>query len=235
MTRVETTNGLIPGRLRQSGAWLVAGNCLPLLGVLFLGWDVGALVVFYWSENLVIGAYNLLKMAAVGGVKALLPGFFFLIHYGGFCAAHGFFILSMLLDVPATLGEATWPLFLVFLQMLLQVIGQVLANAPPAWLLAFLGIFLGLLVTHGYSFVTNFLLGGERRRETIASLMAAPYRRIVVLHVAVIAGGFGVAALGEPLVLLIALVVLKTFADLALHRREHRLPVNIDSENMAAR
>ena len=199
--------------------------------MLFLGWDVGALVVFYWSENLVIGAYNLLKMAAVAGPKAIFPGTFFLIHYGGFCAVHGFFILAMLLDESASLGEATWPLFLVFVQLLLQVIDRVLAQAPPAWLLAFLG----LLITHGYSFVTNFLAGGERERATIPSLMAAPYRRIVVLHVAVIAGGFGVAALGEPLVLLIALVALKTVADLALHRREHRVPVNIDSENMAAR
>ena len=228
---MDPQHSLIPRRVQRSGVLLLAGNLLPLLGVLFLGWDVGALVVFYWSENLVIGAYNLLRMAVVGGLKALFYCFFFLIHYGGFCAVHGFFILSMLLDESASLGEADWPLFLVFLQLLLQVIQQVLAQAPPAWLLAFLG----LLITHGYSFVTNFLLGGERERATIQSLMSAPYRRIVVLHVAVIAGGFGVAALGEPLVLLIALVALKTVADITLHRREHRRPVNIDSENMAAR
>jgi hypothetical protein len=52
--------------------------------------------------------------------------------------------------------------------------------------------------------------------------MAAPYKRIVVMHVAIIAGGFGVLALGEPTILLLVLVGLKTAMDVVLHRRSHR-------------
>ena len=41
---------------------LVTANVIPLLGVLFLGWSTFAIVVIYWSENVIIGAINVLKM-----------------------------------------------------------------------------------------------------------------------------------------------------------------------------
>ena len=219
LTSGDTTGDGYSGRRRQlSVLLLVLVNLLPLAGVLYFDWDVGALVVLYWSENLIIGAYNLLKMASVAGVMATFPGIFFLIHYGGFCAVHGFFILSMLMG-GATMGDdPSWPLFLVFVQLLLDVIEQVLAQAPREWIIAFIA----LAISHGYSFVSNFILGGERDRTTVGELMAAPYKRVVVLHVAIIAGGFAIAALGQPLFLLLALIAMKIALDLYLHQKEHR-------------
>jgi hypothetical protein len=51
--------------------------------------------------------------------------------------------------------------------------------------------------------------------------MKAPYKRVAVLHVAVIAGGFLVQRLGSPLGLLLALVAIKIVMDISLHRRSH--------------
>lgn len=206
-------------RRRASLALLVVANLVPLAGVLFLDWDIAALVVLYWSENLVLGLYTLLKMFTVNPLGAVPMGLFFAIHYGGFCAVHGLFILTLLIDDQAKVfGGDSWPLFLVFLQLLLDVIRQVLAHAPPYWLWAFLA----LMVSHGGSFVLNFLLAGERDRATLGALMGAPYGRIAVLHVAIIAGGFAVLALGEPLGLLLVLIALKLGLDISLHLREHR-------------
>ena len=42
---------------------LLAANAIPLFGVLFLEWDAFFIVLLYWSENLVIGFYNILKIA----------------------------------------------------------------------------------------------------------------------------------------------------------------------------
>lgn len=208
-----------PLRRRISLLLLIAANLMPLAGVLLLDWDVAALVVLYWSENLVLGFYNVLKMVSLKGVLAVFPALFFTFHYGAFCGVHGLFIVNLLFDSPASFGnDDPWPFFFVFIQLLLDVMEQVLALAPQAWLIAFFG----LLISHGYSFVSNFLLGGERDRATIARLMNAPYQRIVVLHVAIIAGGFGVMALDEPLVLLLVLVALKLAMDIALHRRERQ-------------
>jgi hypothetical protein len=52
-------------------------------------------------------------------------------------------------------------------------------------------------------------------------LMNAPYRRIAVLHIAIIAGGFLVASLGSPMGLLVVLVALKIGMDIMLHNRSH--------------
>src|SRR4029078_1121143 len=47
---------------KTSAYVLIAANALPLFGVLFLGWDTFSIVALYWSENVIIGAINVLKM-----------------------------------------------------------------------------------------------------------------------------------------------------------------------------
>jgi hypothetical protein len=206
-------------RERASLFILVLVNLLPLVGVLFFGWDVAALVILYWSENLVLGFYTLLKMLLKSPLKGLGTGLFFCIHYGGFCAVHGVFIMTMLVDenIDPMPGDP-WPFFLVFPQLLVNVVQQVLAYAPPEWLVAFAALY----ISHGVSFVLNFLLGPERDELTIKKLMGAPYGRIMVLHIAIILGGFGVMALGQPVAMLLVLVLLKLGLDVKLHLREHR-------------
>ena len=205
-------------RRRFSLLLLVAVNLLPLPGVLILDWDVAALMVLYWSENLVVGFYTLLKMLLTSPVGGLFPALFFCIHYGGFCAAHGMVILTMLVNPDAEiLSGEPWPFFLVFIQMLVNVVQQVLQYAPSAWLIAFVG----LCLSHGLSFVLNFWLGGEREALTVRQLMAQPYSRIVILHVAVLLGGLAVVALGQPLGMLLVLVLIKVGVDVVLHLREH--------------
>lgn len=198
---------------------LVLVNLLPLTGVLLFDWDVAGLMVLYWSENLVLGFYTLARMLTKSPLGGAALGLFFCIHYGGFCAVHGLFIVTMLLDENfSPLTADPWPLFLVFPQLLINVITQVLASAPPEWMFAFAALFL----SHGVSFVLNFLLGPERDEVSLNQLMSAPYGRIVVLHVAIIAGGIAVIAMGQPLGMLIVLVLLKLGLDVSFHLREHK-------------
>src|SRR5262249_53583461 len=57
----------------KASAWaLIAANCLPLLGVVFLGWDTFSIILVYWSENVVIGAINVLKMLTCAPDPSLL-------------------------------------------------------------------------------------------------------------------------------------------------------------------
>ena len=42
---------------------LSAVNMIPLIGVLYLKWDAFHIVSLYWAEDLVIGFYNVLKIA----------------------------------------------------------------------------------------------------------------------------------------------------------------------------
>jgi hypothetical protein len=199
---------------------LVLVNLAPIIGVIWFDWDVAALVVLYWSENLVLGFYTICKMLLVSPVGGVFSSAFFLVHFGGFCAVHGLFILILLVDDNLSFMEGgSWPFFLVFVQLLVEVVRMVLSYAPPAWLLAFIALY----ISHGISFYRNFVLGGERETATINKLMGEPYARIVVLHITIIFGGMAIMALGESLALLTLLVLLKLGMDIVLHRREHRL------------
>lgn len=221
--------GQYPAREAQGGlnslgrylslAALVMVNLLPVGGVLLFDWDVGALLVLYWSENLVIGAYTIIKMLVVSPVGGIFSSLFFLIHFGGFCAVHGLFISTLLLNQDPGLGQGmSWPFFLVFVELLVQVVRSVLSYAPPEWVLAFAALWL----SHGISLVQNFFIAGERYRIGINKLMSAPYSRIMILHVTIIAGGFAVMALGQDMPMLLMLVALKLALDITLHRREHQ-------------
>ena len=207
---------------------LLVANIIPLWGVLFLGWDAFLIVLLYWSENIVIGFYNILKIAfacppdakhplAHLGKLFLIP--FFTIHYGGFTAIHGVFVLALFQksEGPPFTGEP-WPCFLVFVQMLFNVIRQAFSAMPPAARLVLLALF----ISHGISFVYNYLLRREFASARPDKLMGAPYARVAVMHISIIAGGFLLVAIGSPIALLLALVVLKTILDVKFHRREHR-------------
>jgi len=79
---------------------------------------------------------------------------------------------------------------------------------------------LALFVSHGISFVLNFLARHEYQRTTVSRLMAAPYGRIVMMQFTLIFGGWVVMWLKNPLPALVLLIVLKVAADLRAHYGE---------------
>ena len=217
---------------RLSLVLLIVFNLLPVAGIVMFDWDVASLMVLYWSENLVIGFYTLVKMFIVSPVGGIFAGAFFLVHFGGFCAVHGLFIGSLMLDLePAFPSGDRWPVFLIFIELLVAVVHSILAVAPAEWVLAFAALW----VSHGVSLVQHFLLGGERDQATVGALMQAPYSRIMLLHFSIIFGGFAVLAMGETAPMLALLVILKLLIDVWLHRREHRrfAQSQVDEEDLA--
>jgi hypothetical protein len=209
-----------------SVAALVAVNLIPLVGVFFFEWDIGPILLLYWSENLVVGGYNMLKILVRPAehpmvyLGRLFPIAFFCFHYGAFCGVHGFFLLAFLESngVDNILSGSDWPFFLVFVQILVETIYAVwsLHRDVLTWPLV------ALVISHGVSFTQNFWGKREFENATTEQLMQQPYKRIVLLHVAIIAGGFAVMLLGSPLPLLVLIVIGKIALDIHLHRREHR-------------
>lgn len=208
-------------------AGLVAVNAVPLVGVLVFGWSLHALLIIYWLESGVIGALNLPKIllaagsevpgnfsATINGRQIDLSGpaeprtglhvyptnvpiaGFFLLHYGVFWIVHGVFVLLFPAFAPGA-GVGGFSVATVLLGVA------------------------GMVVSHAGSFLTNFVGREEYRATSPGTQMKEPYRRVVVLHLTIIFGAFGVSMLGVPLVALVLLVGLKTVADLHAHLREH--------------
>jgi hypothetical protein len=186
--------------LTLSLAALVAVNFIPLVGVLRGDFALGDVMMLFWAENVVIGLYNLLRMLTLLVVRrdrsVLFFAPFFVFHYGLFCLVHGFFIVTLFG------GTGGW--------------SELVSKNGLLWPL------LALVVSHGLSYVVNFVLAGEFRATDTSQLMRAPYARIIVLHVTIILGAGAVLALGSPIMAVAMLIVLKTAVDIVAHVREHR-------------
>ncbi len=183
-------------------------NALPIAGVLLLGWKVFPLVLLYWLENVVVGGVNVGKLllaqpqepAYSVGKLFIIP--FFIFHFGMFTLVHGVFVFALF-------GSKSLPRF------------DSLAELPAAIRAYHLGWgVLALVVSHGLSFYWNYFENGEYRRASLPILMMQPYARLVVLHLAVLFGGWIVLTLGSPLLALLVLVALKTAADVRAHQAE---------------
>lgn len=180
---------------------IVVLNLLPIGGVLFWDWRVFDIVFLYWIENLIIGAFSALRMVARPyrhPLDLVFPAFmapFFVMHYGAFCWGHGQFVISMFSDpgVSATTLSASVMATLADNTMLIAVVALMMLQAID-WLRDTMRDGLGA--------------------DGVKELMVAPYRRIVVLHLTILFGGFAVMSIGEPIAGLLLLIVIKTASDL---------------------
>lgn len=201
---------------------LVLANLVPLAGVFLFDWDARLVLCLYWMENLIIGAFNLLKMLISGAynreVSFLFLSLFFIIHYGAFCSVHGS-ILVDIIKLEASLTELEIPGVLALFGSGFQAVQIIYANFGSAlWL-----PLIGLMLSHLVSFVEYFLLRGEMFKLTANKLMAAPYHQIIVMHVGLILGAGLMEKLGSPIWLLIIIVVFKIVIDYRQHTKRHRL------------
>ena len=204
----------------RSVAVLVIANVIPILGVLFLGWDTQTLIWTYWLESAVIGIENAMKMVEISrrvgeGERTahiwaglvwsvsqkeqpyqspllLLPALlFFANHYGFFMFIHGVFLL-LIFGLPKSIAGLAIPVA-------------------------------SLSFSHGFSYWNNFLGGKEYVGKTMTSQMFAPYNRIGIVHLTIILSGSLVVVSGLPLAGIITMAVLKTAVDLSAHIAERKL------------
>jgi hypothetical protein len=76
-------------------------------------------------------------------------------------------------------------------------------------------------ISHGISYYVNFLGRREYEGKEIGAQMGEPYKRIVIMHLTIIFGGFLVMVFGSVLPALLLLIVLKLGADLRAHIAQH--------------
>ena len=184
---------------------LILANLIPLAGVLLDGWQVGEIMLLFWAESAVIGFYNLCKMWRIGRWSILFYGPFFVGHYGAFMVGHllfiyGFFGSSFGNGLDATAAD-------------------VLVDFLHLW-----PALLGFLISHGISYKLNFLGRQEYLNQDVQKQMGEPYKRIIIMHITIIFGGFLAMLFNTALPALMLLILIKIFADLRGHLYEHAVP-----------
>ena len=194
--------------INKANIGIVLSNLFLVCGTLFLGYDVKAIIAVYWAENLIIGFVNVLKMIFARPKREKLEGIFgqamrnknvplikggmflipfFIVHYGGFCYGHAAFISSF---------------FFKDMEAMMNPISTVLGAVPLVGLLLLLG-------SHLFTFYNEYFVNNGREKTLPIQLMFNPYKRIVVLHIAIMIIGIFALNFQNPIFMLIVLVVLK--------------------------
>jgi hypothetical protein len=193
--------------------WTIAWNAIPVIGVVAFGWQALPLMAFYWIENLVIGAINAVKIAVSGLTKpmpqpalGLFLAAFFTVHYGMFCFVHGIFVFAIF-----TLGDliqnGVEPQGEAF-DLLARVRGVL--DSDLLWSA-------GALVVLRVGEFLAFWVGGRAWLETEPKTqMLEPYGRIIVLHLTLFFCAIPVIALGQPMLAVLVLALLKAGLELGM-------------------
>jgi len=207
------------GVSRAFDAVLAIGSTAVIAyGVLVLGWSVFVVMALFWFENVVIGGFNVLRMLVSGArfgagglVGAVFMSAFFSVHYGLFTAVHGVFVV-MLFGAPE-LGRASMNggIFGPLGGMIARLVG-----GGEGWI-----AMTAILAVHAVGFI-QWVVATRALPTPLKDPMAAPYGRIVVLHVTLIAGGFLVMSMHAPVLGVLLLLALKLGYDLVALRRQQK-------------
>ncbi len=174
--------------IRASSVALVIANLIPLVGVLFLGWEPLTVFVIYVLESVIAGIFNVIKMLSVyfgnkevallkqpgdSGVAGLGLIPFFIVHYFFFV-----FIQCVLFFAFANIGADSFsPLRLI-------------QNFKPyvysdsGWAAG------GIVLSYAINYALNFMLNGKFARTSLSQLFFRPYKRIFIQQFVVLFGGF---------------------------------------------
>jgi hypothetical protein len=234
---------------RPSPPWavavLVAANAVPLVGVLAGGWRTFDLLLLYWLENALVGAFTVARMLAPAKaiartrrrsrgaaarrrrrgapdappaiVAGLLLTPVFLAHYGAFWILHGMVLVGLFGGDPPGTPRVVFGADAADLALaaLVEAWGRLRDGSLVAPVAA-------LVVAHAASFVADFLREPAERSLSASTWAVRPYGRVVALHVALVLGGVAVVAVGDTLPALVVLIAAKTLIDLRDHRIARR-------------
>jgi hypothetical protein len=172
--------------------------------VLFFDWPVLTVLSFYWIENVIIGGFNLVRMAVAGArsgrvVNGLFLCGFFIVHYGLFCLAHAYFITSLFGSEAVDDHFMFDPALALFSRAASDVIGVI--------------ALLAIAMNAGFDTVQWISNAEAADRADPQRVMFAPYGRIVVLHVVLLGGGFLLQVLHAPAIAALLLVGARLASD----------------------
>lgn len=215
---------------------LIVANLVPVVGVLFFDWSLFLILFLYWVETGIVGFFNIFRIAKSQGPfptlkgtnfekfdeklkKALLqddaPSIkqiyrvirmvlipFFLMHYGIFNTVHVVFIV--VLFAPDEFASSTF-----------------FGVEAGSFLVALAGLF----ASHFISYKQNYIGNEEYKHINPLQQMFKPYKRIVLLHLFIIASAFAIAPFtnhdGARYIILL-FVGFKMVADIIAHRLLHK-------------
>lgn len=205
---------------RPAALMMIAGNLVPLAGVLFFGWKLLAVMLAFWLDSVAIGVFTAgrILLARLDGktasgrssaVTRVYTAVDFAVQYGFIGFVHGLLVIGLFGMVSDTLAGKTEPELDVYILAVLRQPETITAA-------------IAMLLTRGIDFIAGYLRPRAYEQADIGKEQSSPYRRAYLQHVVVILGGGIALALRSPVAALVMLVLLKTAGDLIDENRRYR-------------
>lgn len=202
-------------------------DLLPIAAVLVWGWGAAPLVMLYWMENLITGAMTLPRIFIAGasfGGLGLLAGVglcvFFVFHYGLFCIVHGTFLIGFASFSMGPEAMSTMPM----MDLGGMIDFSLRSGQHVDWILyAIIGFQIVV-------FVWEFLIKSGWKNTNPMAEMFAPYGRIIVLHFAIFAGAGALFLLGEPMIGVLALILLRAVWGVVTNAGRSGIKLGVESD-----
>lgn len=191
----------------ESTRALVITNLIAMAMALIFKWPLGLLLWPYWIQSVVVGYFSRKRMLALG-------------HF----STQGFMINNRPAEANEATQKSTANFFAVhygFFHLGYLVFIATRASDLDRW--DWLGVAtagIAFAWTHRYSYQQN-IEADATGTPNIGTLMFLPYLRIVPMHLTILAGGVFAGSFSAPSIIVFSL--LKTAADVGMHRVEHKL------------
>lgn len=189
-------------------------NAVPLYGVKVLGWSIGVVLLLYWIENLLVAVFTCARIvlhraltrkaghwrsSQLGGVSVngqpknfSLLGEYAIIAFP-FTLVHGVFVLAIVFLIGSNKTGSEWQFsYAQFRFGALQMLGVLTLD-----------------------FLVDALQMRSRSFAWIKTYVQQRMGRVLILHLGIIFGMWGLAASDSPIAVLYVLIGLKTLWDLA--------------------
>lgn len=201
-------------KLNISDYLIIVANLIPVYGVWFEGWSASQIFLVFCLETVIIGVFNVLKMACVtlfarDGAAGILPNkkstlvglfliVFFIMHYGIFVFVQTqlFFGVSGIIDDNSIMGAY-------------RQIPEALGKDGQLVLLIF-------IIYYTLYNLFNFFFSGEYKTISLLTLLFQPYGRIFIQQFVVILGSLFLS-MGFDKIFILIMVVIKVFVELYLN------------------
>jgi len=191
---------------KESTRNLVLSNALTAVAALIMHWPLATLLWPYWIQSIIIGWYSRKRMLALTNFTT-----------------EGLTSNDQPVEATPASLRSTARFFVLhygfFHFVYLIFLCQGAAKITPLDWLTFAGLAVSFAMSHGSSFRQN-IAADRRGCPNLGVLLFLPYLRVIPMHLAILFGG---AVAGDSAGALLLFVALKTVADVAMHRAEHRL------------
>jgi hypothetical protein len=208
----------------KTGYLVIISNLCVLLFLIAGYLNIGTTLILYGVESVIIGFFALLKFIFGKNIRVtenkegkniskykipfaakVILVIFFIGHFGGFVSVQFFFTIGIgMSELSHYATENNLDLYLLIFPWLKGIL--------------FSGVI--LFLSHGLSFVVNYVFGEERNNTAPESFLFSPYPRIVIMQLTIIIGGLVSNLFNSNIAIFSIFLVLKTFFDLSAHFRE---------------